>query len=715
MTSTAKELLIEILTEELPALPFLKEWQNIPSKWNAKLAEFGLEAQCEIHFTPRRIAIFSRDFPTKSADEIKEFFGPPVSIAYTNGEELSNAGQSFLKKANIQKTQIQIATKDGKEVLYAKRVIAGVESKQILPKIVLGFLASLNFGKTMRWGDSKLNGGASFIRPIHNIMILLGGERINPLTSSEVGECQTHYGVAYLAATKVHRDKGFEWIEIKGLSHYLQELESGGVILDEGERKKRILAQIEEIEAREGIEVKRDDDLLSEVVAITEFPTALLGSFEERFLALPQEVIQTSARENQRYFVAHKKSSKQAKTFQLCNHFVFVANSLSKEHTPIIKGNEKVLRARLSDAEFFYQNDLKKHFSKKGSENPLGNIAFVDGLGSMLDKTRREQAIGAFLCKHYGLSEVDSHNVDEAIRLSKVDLLSEMVGEFPELQGIMGGYYALELDSSISCAIREQYLPKDLAMPSGAISAVVAMSGKLDSLFSLFSICKIPSGSKDPFALRRAANGVLKIALSEVFAKSPTTSDFSLDLTFLGEIAKSVKSSGGYKEFDLSQLQDFFMERLESIFEKDISTQVFRSVSKGENKQIQVMRENAKALQELLKRDDREELIAVFKRVANITKDMDSIQANFDFSLFSEKAEKGLYSAFEAICKQKDTYTSPKDFLEALFSLKSPLEEFFASVLVNDENLQIRANRKALIFAIYSAFKQVGDLKELAI
>lgn len=708
MTSTTdtKELLIEILTEELPALPFLKEWQNIPSKWNAKLAEFGLKAQCEIHFTPRRIAIFSRDFPIRSADEIKEFFGPPVSIAYTNGE-LSNAGQSFLKKADIQKNQIQTTTKEGKEVLYAKCVIAGVESKKILPKIVLGFLASLNFGKTMRWGDSKLNGGASFIRPIHNIMILLGGERINPLESSDFSECQTHYGVAYLAATKVHRDKGFEWIDIKGLSHYLQELESGGVILDERERERRILAQIEEIEAREGIEVKRDDDLLGEVVAIAEFPTALLGSFEERFLALPQEVIQTSARENQRYFVAHKKAQK----LQLCNHFVFVANSLSKERAPIIKGNEKVLRARLSDAEFFYQNDIKKHFSKKGSENPLGNIAFVDGLGSMLDKTRREQAIGAFLCKHYGLSEVDSHNVDEALRLSKVDLLSEMVGEFPELQGIMGGYYALELDSSISKAIKEQYLPKDLAMPSGEISAVVAMSGKLDSLFSLFSIGKIPSGSKDPFALRRAANGVLKIVLSEVFGDR----DFSLDVAFLGEIAKSVKSSGGYKEFDLSLLQGFFMERLESIFEKDISTQVFRSISKGENKQIQAMRENAKALQELLKRDDREELIAVFKRVANITKDMDFTQASFDSTLFSEEAEKGLYSAFEAICKQKDTYKNPKDFLEALFSLKSPLEEFFASVLVNDENPQIRANRKALIFAIYSAFKQVGDLKELAI
>lgn len=708
MTSTTdtKELLIEILTEELPALPFLKEWQNIPSKWNAKLAEFGLKAQCEIHFTPRRIAIFTKDFPSKSDDEVKEFFGPPLSIAYANGgKELSNAGKSFLKKADIQENQIQIASKDGKEVLYAKRVIAGAQSKVILPKIVLGFLASLNFGKTMRWGDSKANGGASFIRPIHNIMILLGGERINPLESSDFSEC--HYGVAYLAATKVHRDKGFEWIEIKGLNDYLQKLESGGVILDEGEREKRILAQIEAIEARENIEVTRDDDLLGEVVAITEFPTALLGSFDERFLALPQEVIQTSARENQRYFVAHKKAQK----LQLCNHFVFVANSLSKECAPIIKGNEKVLRARLSDAEFFYQNDLKKHFSKEGSENPLGNIAFVDGLGSMLDKTRREQAIGAFLCKHYGLSEVDSHNVDEALRLSKVDLLSEMVGEFPELQGIMGGYYALELDSSISKAIKEQYLPKDLAMPSSEISAVVAMSGKLDSLFSLFSIGKIPSGSKDPFALRRAANGVLKIALNDVFGNS----DFSLDVAFLDEIAKSVKNSGGYKEFDLSLLQDFFMERLESIFEKDISTQVFRSVLKSENKQVQAMRENAKALQELLKRDDREELIAVFKRVANITKDMDSTQANFDSTLFSEEAEKGLYSAFEAICKQKDTYKSPKDFLEALFSLKSPLEEFFASVLVNDENPQIRANRKALIFAIYSEFKQVGDLKELAI
>ncbi|MGX2971512.1 glycine--tRNA ligase subunit beta [Helicobacter sp. T3_23-1059] len=719
-----QELLIEILTEELPALPFLKEWQHIPSKWNAKMAESRLKADFKLHFTPRRIAIFSRSFPTHTDEEIKEFFGPPLHIAYTNASKnqgLSNAGQSFLKKAQISENEVKIATKDGKEVLYAKQVVKGVESCKILPKIVGEFLASLNFGKSMRWGDSKENGGVSFIRPIVNIMILLGGKRINPLDSSQNfgGFSEVlHFGQGYLSATKLHRDKGFEWVEIKGIDDYLAKLESNGVVLDENERKKRILAQIEAIEKKEKIKVKDDEDLLDEIVAITEYPTALLGSFEKRFLDLPKEVIQTSARENQRYFVAHNESNK-----GLCNSFIFVANSLTKDYTPIIKGNEKVLKARLSDAEFFYDNDLKKPFSDSGSEDALDSIAFVDNLGSMLDKTRRERAIGAFLSKYYGLSEVESRNVDLALRLSKVDLLSEMVGEFPELQGIMGGYYARQagLDSSICEAIKEQYQLAGYNYHS-KISAISAISAKCDSLFSLFSIGKIPSGSKDPFGLRRAANVILKIALNDLL-------DFRLSLDFLSEIFKAVcaNTKCGYKEFDLVALQEFFIERLESIFREDfgISTQVFRSIIKGKSKQIQAMRDNALALQELLKRDDKEALIAVFKRVANITKDMGESSANttqdeqkasnIDSSLFTHNAERELFSAFEDICKSKEKYQNPKDLLEALFSLKSPLEKFFDTVLVNDENPKIRANRKALIFGIYSEFKQVGDLKELAI
>lgn len=727
-----QELLIEILTEELPAIPFLKEWSNIPSKWNAKIAEFGLKADFNLHFTPRRIAIFSRAFPTYTNDEVKEFFGPPLHIAYTNGDKkqgLSNAGQSFLKKAAITQDEIQIATKDGKEVLYAKCVIKGKQSSKILPKILSEFLLSLNFGKSMRWGDARQNGGVSFIRPIVNIMILLGGVRINPLESnldsSDFNDV-AHFGQDYRPATKVHRDKGFEWVEIKGIDDYLEKLESNGIILDENKRKNRILEQIKAIEKEAKLQVQQDSALLEEVVAITEYPTALLGEFQKRFLDLPQEVIQTSAKENQRYFITQNQNG-------LCNNFVFVANSLSNEYKEIIKGNEKVLRARLSDAEFFYQNDLKSHFSEQGSENPLEHITFVDNLGSMLDKTRREQAIGAFLCEYYGLSKVDSFNVNEALRLTKVDLLSEMVGEFPELQGIMGSYYALEskLDSSIVNAIREQYFPKgeEAILPSSVISAIVAMSGKLDSLFSLFSVGKIPSGSKDPFGLRRAANGVIKICLSDVFSTCEAMKDFSLDVAFLRQIANVLQSHAqtnvSYKDIDLERLQGFFMERLESISQKDfgISTQVFRSVAKSENKQIQAMLANALALEELLQRDDREEVIAVFKRVANIIKDDikdnvdSSLSSTIDIGLFSEEAEKELFSAFENIAKarQNGKYQNPKEFLEALFGLKRTLEKFFASVLVNDENPRIRANRKALMQGIYNEFKQVGDLKELAI
>lgn len=731
-SQAAKELLVEILTEELPALPFLKEWGNIAQKWEQALANTHLQAPCELHYTPRRIAIYSRAFPTRTDSITQEFFGAPVAMAFVDGDRskgLSKAGEGFCKKIGLDPTSpesiaaLQTTQKDGKEVLYYRKLIAGTPSEQVLGEIVVSFIRSLHFGKSMRWGDAQEGSGSeSFIRPIRNIMILLGGEPISAKVDSRI------FGQSFLPATLLHRsykpqaqdllesscDNAAQeaWVKITGLDEYLDKLNNGGVILNADEREKRILAQIRAIESAHQVQVKLDSALLAQIVAITEYPTALLGSFDKRFLALPEEVVSTSMKEHQKYFSVYKDG-------RLYQGFIVVANALCDDFSAIISGNERVLKARLSDAEFFYRNDCATPLAKE----PLASIAYIDGLGSMLEKTHREEIIGAYLALLWGQ---DSALITQALALSKADLLSEMVGEFPELQGIMGHYYALAqgLPHDIAQAIKEQYLPngENSALPSSKISAIVALSGKLESLLGLFSLGTIPSGSKDPFALRRAANGVVKIVLE-------------WELAFdIKQILVDLAKECGYaiSQENLTRLQGFIIERLESIL--DIPAQIFRSASRGTSTDLCTIASNAKALESLLKRDDREELMAVFKRVANITKDISAgelvgshaqkvdssnigaLLETIDTSLLTQP-EQALYARLCEIdsAKRGGKLTHSSDKLAALFDLRDVLEAFFDKVLVNDDNPALRRNRKTLLYAIYAEFCTIGDLKELAI
>lgn len=765
-----KELLVEILTEELPALPFLRERPNLAAKWEQALAQFSLSAcikdsaglmpdnpasqnpqppAYEIHFTPRRITIISRAFPSYTDSITQEFFGAPVAMAFVGGDRskgLSKAGEGFCKKIGLDPTSqesiaaLQTTQKDGKEVLYYRKLIEGIPSERVLGDVVTSFVCSLHFGKTMRWGDAQEGSGAeSFIRPIRNVMILLGGEpiiardssgSIEPTPKSPESSVRGIFGQQGRAATLLHRSfRAFapessaldaadcvqnpaQWVEILGVDDYLEKLAHGGVILEAKQREERIIEQIRTIEREHGVQVDLDRALLEQIIAITEYPTALLGRFDERFLALPEEVIITSMKEHQRYFGVYKSG-------KLFAGFIVVANALCDDFSAIISGNERVLKARLSDAEFFYRNDCATPLAKE----PLASIAYIDGLGSMLDKTNREEIIGAYLARLWGQ---DSALITQALALSKADLLSEMVGEFPELQGIMGHYYALAqgLPQELAQAIKEQYLPngENSALPSSKISAIVALSGKLESLLGLFSLGTIPSGSKDPFALRRAANGVVKIVLE-------------WNLAFdIKQILVDLAKECGYaiSQENLARLQGFIIERLESIL--DIPAQIFRSASRGTSTDLCTIANNAKALESLLARDDREALMAVFKRVANITKDISAGELvgshaqkadSSDISALLEiintslltQPEQALYARLCEIdsAKRGGKLTHSSDKLAALFDLRDVLEAFFDKVLVNDENLALRKNRKSLLYAIYAEFCTIGDLKELAI
>ncbi|ANV97567.1 glycine--tRNA ligase subunit beta [Helicobacter enhydrae] len=672
------KLLIEILTEELPAIPFLKEEKNILQKWMEILRERHLDAECQFFYTPRRIVLYSEDFPQSQATQKIELFGPPVQIAYQNGDVeqgYSQAGESFVKKCGG--AAIQRVQKGGKEVLYCVQEKQGEASAEILGEMIATWLDSLHFGKSMRWGSLE----EGFIRPIRNIAVMLGTQRI---------ECEC-FGVRSQNQTFVHRDFGFEPMAFGSVEEYFGILQKGGIVLSPKERREQILSQIREIEEQSGLNVEIDEDLLCEVVAITEYPRALLGCFEAEYLQLPSEVIITSMKENQRYFAVFKEG-------RLHHQFVVVINSMSADTRQIVLGNEKVLRARLSDAMFFYQNDLKRDLASYD----LSKIAFVEGLGSMQDKIEREQKIAKILLEHHK-GVVDEEDLLECIAVSKSDLLSEMVGEFPELQGVMGRYYAVAEDKRgiahrgrhIAQALQDQYLPKGegSALPQECFGSIVALSYRIDVIMALFSVGKIPSGSKDPFALRRCGNGILRII-----------KDFDLLLTF--EMLEQM--AGIYQGLQTQKVWEFLLERMEGVLK--LNPSILRSVIQGREKAVGAMMQKAVLLNEVLEGDDKETLISTFKRVANITKEMQSCQ-KIDVGKFQTQEERDLYEAMCAI----DPQGLMRDYIRALFALKPLLERFFDAVMVNVEDEGIRENRKALIYRIYEMFLEVGDIKEIAI
>ncbi|WP_154506756.1 glycine--tRNA ligase subunit beta [Helicobacter pylori] len=696
------ELLVEILVEELPAQALLNEYKEMPKKLHALFQKRALEVgSIEIFYTPRRLCLLVKDFPLLTQETKEEFFGPPVKIACNHQDKtqgLNELGLGFYQKLGLKDHQhFQTAFKNNKEVLYHAKIHAKEPTKDLIMPIVLEFLEGLNFGKSMRWGNVE----KSFIRPIHNICVLFNGENFNGIEVKE-------YGFKTKQATKVHRQEGFDFIQVDSPKAYFEVLEKKHVILDPKKREAKILKEIKELEIKHHIIVEIDRDLLDEVVAITEYPSALLGEFDKAFLKLPSEIITTSMKENQRYFAAFNQKSQESPT--LHNGFIVVSNAISKDKQKIIAGNQKVLKARLSDAVFFYENDLKKPLDNA----PLESVVFVQGLGTLKDKMERESIIAEYLTQKYAPSlnmplEKALELVSRAVRIAKADLLSEVVYEFSELQGIMGYYYALKQNENelVALSVKEQYLPtsENAPLPSSVFSAIVALSLKLDSLFSLFSMGKIPSGSKDPFALRRLSFGLLKII-----------AHYGLEFDLKADLKNLFEKVGVYQSFDLEVLEKFLLERFNNLI--DCNPSIIRSVLNTNERDIVKIIQKVKALKRFL--DDpknaqkKELLFSAFKRLANINKDRNPNESSeFSISLFKELQEHALFEAFNAI--KTSAFESLDSKIEAYFGLHAPLEEYFKSVLVMDKDIEIQKNRKNFLWGVYQSFLEIGDIKEIAI
>ncbi len=678
-------LLIEIGVEELPAVPLLKIVKNIEESWKNLLEEYQLQSKFEFLYTPRRLVLKHGAMPLAQANSVVELMGPPMAAALKDGV-MTQAGEGFAKKCGVAFEELERTQSNGREVLYFKQQKEGLSTSALLQEMLEKWIASMAFGKMMRWGARE----DEFIRPIRWLQVRLGDEVV-PVEL---------FGVQSDTKSYVHRMANFDAVEVKSIAAYETALENGAVILYPSRREEIIASQFDALEREHGIFIERDPQLLAEVVAITENPKALLGSFDESFLELPPEVIITSMKEHQRYFAVYEGGN-------LTNKFIVVSNAYTEDYSKVLAGNERVLRPRLADAMFFYYNDLRRGLSTEGLEK----IQFMDGLGSLSDKIHRENEIALRLLVRYidraveesGKSSAELEGLmDRAIRLAKADLNSEMVYEFTELQGLMGYYYAVALgeDPLVCTAIKEQYMPvgEGAELPSAIFSSIVAMSIKLDTLLGLFSIGKIPTGSKDPFALRRAVNGIVRIVTEN-------------DLSFgIDEVIEMLKEA--YAPFDVTQLREFIIERITKSL--DANPSVIAAVLASGESDINEIAKKVTALGDIVLSEDFKEYFSTFKRVANISKEIDlQNRLDIDISLFKNDAEVSLYNAYEKILFQK--FDDHKSRLEALFALKPQLDTYFDEVMVNAPEEELRVNRRHMIGSIYKTLRDIADIKEISI
>jgi glycyl-tRNA synthetase beta chain len=680
-----KSLLIEIGVEELPAIPLLKIVKNIEKSWKNILDEYRLTSDFEFIYTPRRLVLKHDSMALKQADNTTELFGPPLMVAFRDGA-VTKAGEGFVRKCGVSFGELGQIEKNGKECLYFKKEQEGTATVELLEEMLLKWLNSMAFGKMMRWGTRT----DEFIRPLRWLQVRLDNDSVDVEL----------FGVKSDTKTFVHRMVNFDAVEVADVSAYNQILADGKVSLYPKEREAKILAEFDELEIEHNITIERDLDLLAEIVAITEHPKALLGSFDELFLELPPEAIITSMKEHQRYFPVFQNE-------KLSNKFIVVSNAVTENYTKVIAGNERVLKPRLADGLFFYKNDLNRGLITDGLEK----ITFMDGLGSLTDKINREKNIAGKLLSIY-IKQVEKETgksatelialMDETVSLAKADLTSEMVYEFTELQGLMGYYYAKALgkDTLVSQAIKEQYFPlgEGAELPSSTFSAIVAMSIKLDTLIGLFSVGKIPTGSKDPFALRRAVNGIVRMV---------TTYDLAFNIDEIVEMLNEL-----YSDYETQKLKEFIVERIKKSLQANPS--VITAVLESGERDINEIAKKVSALNSIVSTESFKEQFSTFKRVANISKEvnLDNTLA-VNVNLFLETIESELYNEYKSTVEKE--YNSYEEKLKAMFALKPKLDRYFDDVMVNVEDSAIKNNRKNTVASIYKSFREIADIKEISI
>lgn len=681
-------LLLEIGTEELPPKALLRLANVFREKLLEGLAESGLAmGKAQVYATPRRLAVAIAEVADSAPDQHIEKLGPALDKAFDPKGQATAAASGFARSCGVAVEDLQQRnTSKGQRLAY-RGTEPGKALSTLLPSIITDALKALPIPKRMRWGNLD----AAFVRPVHSVVALHGSD-VLPLTL---------FGCVAGRSTQGHRFHCPKPIELPNASSYAKLLRNPGyIIADFDERRALVRDQVVVAAKKKGGMALIDEALLDEVTALVEWPVALAGDFGEEFLQLPPEVLVATLQGHQRYFPVAADDGK------LLACFVTVANIESKDPAQVIAGNERVVKPRLSDALFFWQTDRRRGLESYVSE--LAEVSFVHALGSVADKSVRVAKLAVSLAATLG---VDSVSVARAATLAKADLLSEMVGEFPELQGIMGRYYAQAENPAVAQALQEQYAPRHsgTTIPKSDVGQVLAIADKLDTLAGIFSIGKRPSGDKDPYALRRAGLGLLRILIE---------AELDIDLKVTLEQAvnnQPVDSDHAAVAADLTQ---FLLDRLRGyLAEQGVAPGVFEAVAAlGLGNPYDFSR-RVQAVQAFLDAPEAQQLCATHKRIRNILKNAEALP-ELDPDLLSEAAEIALFTTLQKLQTTVKKLTQATEYASALLTLaglQRPVEAFFEHVLVMDKNVAIRSNRLALLAALDHMCQQIADISKLAV
>ncbi|PPD28126.1 MAG: glycine--tRNA ligase subunit beta [Hyphomicrobium sp.] len=723
------EILLELLSEEIPARMQARAADDLKRLMVEGLKAQGLTVgEAQAYATPRRLALVVKDVPAKSPGVSEERKGPRVGAP-------DQAVAGFLKSAGLATlAEAEIVKDDKKGDYYVARIErTGRPAADIVAEVVPSVLAKFPWPKSMRWGSALPEGTATFqwVRPLQSIVCLLGGK----VVPFEVA------GIKSGNQTRGHRFHGNQPFTVKSPLDYAEKLVANKVILEAEKRAALIIEQARALAKRVKLELVEDEALAAENAGLTEWPTVLMGTFEPEFLAVPAECLTTSMRSHQKCF-----SLKEAKSGKLDNHFLLVTNLIASDGgEEIVAGNERVIRARLADAKFFWDQDLKRPLDEMAIE--LSGITFHDKLGSQKDRVERIEALAFQLA---GACDAVPEDARRAAQLAKSDLVSGMVGEFPELQGLMGRYYAEKggIKPEIARAIELHYKPKGptdfvpLEEKGDAVACAVALADKLDTLVGFWAIGEKPTGSGDPYQLRRAALGVIRIVLendfrvglSKVFGEAfdliekqgVPVGSYILAAGFLKEISGEQVSS---REFFADQrhpssLMNFFADRLKvHLKEKgarhDLIDAVFALPGQDD---LALVVKRVEALDAFLETDDGATLLAGVKRAANILsieekKDKSKHEGAYDLRLLREKEELALAATIESVKQDTVAAINVENFkgaMNALAELRAPVDAFFEKVTVNDADPMLRGNRLKLLSEIRAATLNVADFSKIA-
>lgn len=686
---TTQNFLVEIGTEELPPKALKTLATSFADNVEAELNQAGLSFdKIEWFAAPRRLAVKVLNLATQQPSKEIEKRGPAVSAAFDAEGKPTKAAEGWARGCGITVEQAErIATDKGKWLVHRAK-IKGQPTKNLLNDIVANALAKLPIPKPMRWADKTVQ----FIRPVHTVTMLLGDELIE-------GEI---LGVASARTIRGHRFLGEKEFDIQHADQYPQLLrEKGSVVADFNERKAEILAKSQAKATALGGVADIEENLLEEVTSLVEYPNVLAAKFEERFLAVPAEALVYTMKGDQKYFPIYDKDGK------LLPHFIFVSNINPEDPTAIIEGNEKVVRPRLTDAEFFFKTDLKQKLVDRLLR--LETVLFQQQLGTLKDKTDRIEQLAGEIAKQIGADEAKAKR---AGLLSKCDLMTNMVFEFTDTQGVMGMHYARHdgEDEEVAVALNEQYMPRFAGdeLPKSLVASAVALADKFDTLTGIFGIGQAPKGSADPFALRRAALGALRIIVEK---------NLPLDLEDLVKKSAALFGDKLTNQNVVADVVDFMLGRFRAWYQDEgIAVDVIQAVLARRPTRPADFDARVRAVSHFRTLDSAEALAAANKRVSNILAKADAAIGEINLTACVEPAEKALAEAVLALRTEVQPLIAQGDYttvLDKLANLRVPVDSFFDNVMVNAEDPALRQNRLAILNTLQGLFLQVADISVL--